>query len=652
MRKFLKTLSIFILFVTCFSLTNFVEAYDQSLTTPQYPENYYNAVDTSLSSDAFKQKLSTIISNGFKSHSYGSIGAICEKADPDPKKAGNIICFYTGQSLSGGWNKEHVWAKSHGFPNTSSDAYSDAHHLRPTLISINSNRSNYDFDEVENHNSSYKSDNFGNKWIVNTCFEPRDEVKGDVARIMFYMETKYLGGSEKLQITENIPSPRTTGNGRLGRLSTLIKWHYEDPVSDEEVYRNNVIYGYQNNRNPYIDHPEYVDYAYPSEYSSDIEVNQENVDAVINQINAITTVSLENKNVIIAAHNAYKALNYAEKKLVTNYNKLQEYLLELDRLDGNDNPGPDIDAKGDIIVDFTKAQGTGGYVSNRTYTFDEKNYLASSSYVASKEFRLGSNKVASLDSKFNPTNQTNQDGSYLEMKYDVIDAKTVTFSSLNKYGTISKWYIMYSLNKGLSYQVGSSGDKYDSTMSFQFDSPTTARFALVIIGNTPRVVLNTLKIDIEEKSSINQESIDDIIAKINNLGAAYFSIEYLEKLNVIEDAYALLSKDEKALVTNYDKYLEMAADYEYFASIEEYEVVTIKIYYVLQDEEDYFEEIVITTVIYNQVNIIDETVNQVLTELGYSFIESRLELNDQILTSNFFIPTENNINLYVIYDNR
>ena len=113
-------------------------------------DDYYQDVDLSLYGEDFIDMLTPIINDDFVSYSYSQIANILKESDADPNKSGNIICFYTGQSLpSGAWNKEHVWAKSHGFPESGKDAYSDAHHLRPTANSINSSRGNSDFDEVD-----------------------------------------------------------------------------------------------------------------------------------------------------------------------------------------------------------------------------------------------------------------------------------------------------------------------------------------------------------------------------------------------------------------------------------------------------------------------------------------------------------------------
>ena len=84
-------------------------------------------------------------------------------------------------------------------------------------------------------------------------------VKGDTARMMFYMAVRYEGGDNSstpdLELVD-----RTTSSGEVffGKLCTLLQWHRNDPVSDAERQRNNVIYSWQGNRNPFIDHPEFV----------------------------------------------------------------------------------------------------------------------------------------------------------------------------------------------------------------------------------------------------------------------------------------------------------------------------------------------------------------------------------------------------------
>jgi endonuclease I len=132
-------------------------------------------------------------------------------------------------------------------------AGTDLHHLRPTDASVNSSRSNLDFDNggtehFEADGNYYDSDSW----------EPRDSVKGDVARMLFYMAVRYEGDSGELDLELN----NQVNNGSApyhGKLFVLLQWHKEDPVDDFERERNEVIYtDYQQNRNPFIDHPEWV----------------------------------------------------------------------------------------------------------------------------------------------------------------------------------------------------------------------------------------------------------------------------------------------------------------------------------------------------------------------------------------------------------
>ena len=239
--------------------------FDEKYYNEVAPEGYYKRVNLNDDSEVIKETLGQIISANYVKHSYKDNNTVLKYTDPDPKGSGKAICIYSGRALdSGAWNKEHVWAKSHGFPNESYEPYCDAHHLRPSTTKINSTRSNKDFGEVPNATP----DAYGNK-TNNVLFEPRDEVKGDIARMMFYMETRYGSNTKyNLKLVNSQTTSASNLNGRFGNLETLIKWHYEDPVSKEEIYRNNVIFdNYQHNRNPYIDHPEYVDYVYPSKYA-------------------------------------------------------------------------------------------------------------------------------------------------------------------------------------------------------------------------------------------------------------------------------------------------------------------------------------------------------------------------------------------------
>jgi hypothetical protein len=145
--------------------------------------------------------------------------------------------------------------------------YSDLFHLVPTDGYVNGHRSNYPFGEVGTatwtslNGSQVGSCNYPG--YSGTVFEPIDDYKGDFARNYFYMATRYS------DIIANWENYETNGDAVLNGtsypayeewfLNMIIEWHNADPVDQKEIDRNNTIYGIQNNRNPYIDHPEYVD---------------------------------------------------------------------------------------------------------------------------------------------------------------------------------------------------------------------------------------------------------------------------------------------------------------------------------------------------------------------------------------------------------
>ncbi|MDE7264361.1 MAG: endonuclease [Anaeroplasmataceae bacterium] len=345
MKRFVKLILVFTTLLTLFSV-NIITGraiYDSSKATNDATllESYYRNVNTNLSGEDFRRNLSEVISAGYQRHPYSGgssdVATILRESDADPSGNGNVICIYTGLSMpssqTGGayeWDKEHVWAKSHGFPNDSGvmkEAFSDAHNLRPALASVNRSRSNKDHGIVTNPTRT----DYGNKQNE-TTFEPRDESKGDVARIMFYMATRYGFDEVSLALVDDTTTSASSLNGRFGNLQTLIQWHYDDPVSQSEIYRNNVVYGYQNNRNPFIDHPEYVALAYPNAQGG-TTVDETKVDAVKQAISRLPDViTLEDADAINSAKAMYDALNSLEKAKVDNYDTLKNALNTLKAL--------------------------------------------------------------------------------------------------------------------------------------------------------------------------------------------------------------------------------------------------------------------------------------------------------------------------------
>ena len=231
-----------------------------STPPPSEPGGYYAAA-AGRTGEALKTALHGIISSGVTTLSYDAVWNALKVTDQDPSNSSNVVLLYSGtsrsKSLNGGdpgdWNREHVWAKSHGDFGTANGPGTDLHHLRPEDVHVNSERDNKDFD----NGGTAVADAPGNRTDADS-WEPRAAVKGDVARMIFYMAVRYEGGDSWPDLeVDNATSGGTAP--RLGRRSALLTWNAQDPPDAFERNRNEVIYGsYQHNRNPFIDHPEWA----------------------------------------------------------------------------------------------------------------------------------------------------------------------------------------------------------------------------------------------------------------------------------------------------------------------------------------------------------------------------------------------------------
>ncbi len=206
-----------------------------------------------------------------------------------------------GSTVSHGDNREwcidqeHIWAKSQGFEaKGKGGARGDPMHLWPGDSDVNSSLHNdqmYGYVDANDSKTkagkwSYGKNNYvgvsltlGTSKSTEKVFEPQDSDKGDIARAIFYMVARYnyLSGSDSDGIDSNNPNlelvqsnevldkytSTTTTTGKMGILTDLLSWHHLDPVDEFEVHRNNLLYkNYTNNRNPFIDFPDWVDYIW------------------------------------------------------------------------------------------------------------------------------------------------------------------------------------------------------------------------------------------------------------------------------------------------------------------------------------------------------------------------------------------------------
>jgi endonuclease I len=223
-------------------------------------DDYYSSA-LGKTGSSLRTALHQITSTGVTKLSYDQVWDALKVTDQDPSNSANVILLYSGTSrsktLNGGavddWNREHVWPQSHGDFGTATGPGTDVHHLRPEDVTVNSDRGNKDFDA----GGSASSEAPGN-YTDSNSWEPRNAVKGDVARMIFYMAIRYEGGDgwPDLEVNDSVSNGTAP---RLGRLSVLRQWNSQDPPDSFEKRRNQVIFdSYQHNRNPFIDHPEWV----------------------------------------------------------------------------------------------------------------------------------------------------------------------------------------------------------------------------------------------------------------------------------------------------------------------------------------------------------------------------------------------------------
>ena len=253
-------------------------------TFAQIPTGYYDGT-AGLTGAALKTKLKQIITNGHVDHGYGGLWNGYQTTDRDNiamsgyENDNTILDIYSenpngtdpytynypsgqcGSYNSEGdcYNREHVVPQS--LFNSNAPMVSDINFIRPTDGKVNGMRSNFPYGKVGS--ASYTSQN-GSKLGTSsspgysgTVFEPIDAFKGDIARMILYFVTRYESQLSGFG-TGNMLGGSSFPGLQTWELNQLLAWHAADPVSATEISRNNASYNYQGNRNPYIDHPEYV----------------------------------------------------------------------------------------------------------------------------------------------------------------------------------------------------------------------------------------------------------------------------------------------------------------------------------------------------------------------------------------------------------
>ncbi len=258
-------------------LFSFVFAFVAVVSLGAQSVGYYNGTE-GLKGDALKSALHQIIDKHLD-YGYANAKYILNYADEDPENSDNFIQLYTNRSVSKlSWgtggdksNKEHIWAASHGDFREINPMTGDGHNLHAADASTNIARSNFDFDEVTGGTYIEEADAYYNESEMK--FEPADRDKGIIARTILYMAVRYEGDNGELDF-EVVDRVNTSSSSvaEHGKLSTLLKWNRAYPPTDFERRRNERVFEYQGNRNPFIDNPGFADLIWADESLSGLTI--------------------------------------------------------------------------------------------------------------------------------------------------------------------------------------------------------------------------------------------------------------------------------------------------------------------------------------------------------------------------------------------
>ncbi|WP_299106258.1 endonuclease [uncultured Winogradskyella sp.] len=296
------------------------------------PDGYYDSTN-GLADVALRQALQDIIADPtiVRAQTYADILAILNEADQNPANSNQVWLLYTeqgrakldvqtGSNNTDKWNREHTFPRSLGgffdieedevadgidvYWETKADSLrhgnSDAHALRAADATENSTRNNQHYGEYNGPTGTLGS------------------FKGDVARSVLYMEIRYNG----LSVVNGFPNV----SGQMGDLATLLDWHRNDPPDDFEMNRNNIVYNWQKNRNPFIDQPLMVEYIWGTNVG---DVWMQSLGTAENELGEVLVYpNPTNGRIFISQLNTAADVEVysIEGKLLKHFNAIEDYI--------------------------------------------------------------------------------------------------------------------------------------------------------------------------------------------------------------------------------------------------------------------------------------------------------------------------------------
>ena len=364
----------------------------------QIPTGYYDGT-AGLTGAALKTKLSQIITSGHQTKSYDNLYNGYPSTDSDNyyEKDGSVLDIYSenpkgtdpyvyqhGSKQCGNYkvegdcyNREHIFPQ--GYFNSASPMVSDIHHVVPTDGKVNGYRSSFPFGKVGSANfvseNGSKRGTSASPNYSGTVFEPIDEFKGDVARMILYFATRYESKLSSFKDNDILTNSAFPGV-EAWELAVLKEWHTNDPVSQREIDRNNAAYTYQGNRNPFIDQPEYVALIWGTT-TPDTEAPSTPTNLIVTGSTS-STISLSwtasTDNIMVATYDIYldgtlKTSSATNSATVTGLNPSTTYTFYIKAKDAAGNTSSQSNT-----VTGTTTENTGGGGNNNNTTCGTENF--------------------------------------------------------------------------------------------------------------------------------------------------------------------------------------------------------------------------------------------------------------------------------------
>ena len=551
---------------------------------------------------------------------YGDLKTKTAVTDKDPMNDGNIIGLYSRKSISSSWanatvwNREHVWCKSlsgglyTSISESASNAGSDIHHLRPALTTYNSTRNNTPYGEIPDKTASGvsrlgDSDNY----YTSTMFEPSDEIKGDIARILMYVYVRYSSNYEatnsayadaisnvrdgnKLVITNIVKTDDEASAWKL-----LLKWNELDPVDYLEMQRNDQAQLIQGNRNVFIDHPEFatmcfgtysgagalVDLTntYDETKASYVGTNHSTVNLSLgNSISVNASVfpstasdkSLEWKSLdegvaVVNSNGKIVALNEGTTSIVASSRTGAKSVVKVNVL-----PADTIFKYDGSALNESQTYTT-NLSSNKTYENTTVNVLATAGNSTSGYLQLGSNGgatshalttlsgYASIANAIGVSTSTKGVAAII-FDYEFRNVAKINFTQI-KCTSKTTLYMLYTLNNGTTYNVIAS-ENISSTisptiLSKTFSTIEKAKYAFAMVSTGNYLQSRQPEFDFYSDNLTNVEIVNNIISNIDdNINDDLdFNTSLISKGKSI---YNNLSSEEQNQIVNASKLNELS----------------------------------------------------------------------------------------------